>query len=269
MPRVGASGRLRTNARLAANRSAPASIRVPSWIRDFNLLLWHDYRTGKQGINSRSVKDMADRADVSYFGTTAIGTVYTNGEHSADLEDTAADYFKSAPVRLSPSPLTGLSVMQVIRRETVNGSYDTYAQWKATGSLRAWRLRVYNNAQNNALGFFHSQNGAAINEKRTTGPAIADNTTIHTIGAVFNGAATDVTLYVDGVPATSSYAAGAGQAVIFNPTVELTLGCSLDAAGNPVSSYDGKLFPSIAMNRVNSDAEMLALHNFFRQMIGF
>jgi len=203
-----------------------------------------DFRTGFRGDNSAAVKDMLGRHHMIFNGSTALSSVYTSGEYTAQCTSTNNDNFRTVQeVQLSNSPITKFSALCYMDVDDTTASHVGIAHFDSTtGDVQ--RSFIVRSAIGGAAEFVLSNNGTSQASLTTdTSGLITAGGGMQAIVVTYDGteavAADRVKIYVDnntpqgwsGTPGTS----------IFNVTAQLMLGAFLNASSISSSEMDGKL----------------------------
>lgn len=215
--------------RAVTARSNLSAFRLPYSLIDMGLTHIYDFRTGFLGANSRAVKDLRNKLDISWRGGTALSSVYTAGEYQADLERSSNDYFSSNAY--SYGSMSALTYFAWIKRESTGAIHHILADWETAGNQRGSRLYLTGDVFELSL----STNGTA-NTSYTSTESLLDTGSFHFIVVTYD-TSNRCTMTLDGVDLTVSLTAGSHPATINSSGVPKMIGANLPAT--PANFFDG------------------------------
>lgn len=251
---------------ISSPRTAISAFKVPIDFVDMGITHLWDFRTGKIGSNNNSVADLIGTANLNWRGTSALSSVYTSGEYSADLERGNSDYFSSNPLFLT-NGATAITLFAWIKQESaVLGQIrHMLSQWEGTsGNFRGFTFRIDNF---NRMEMFLSSDGTLANQASyTTSETLTDTTNWNFVLATY-----DTTnrgqIYLNNTLQTATLSVGSHPASIFSSNVSVLVG-----ANNPsvVANYmDGKIgICGIAQSTALSVAQQTSLYDVTRKLMG-
>ena len=220
--------------RTSVSRDALDVFRLPVSLIDLGLTCFWDFRTGKTGVNSPVVKDLRNKNDVGFRGTSSLSSVYTNGVYGADLERSLNDYFSSKAMSYG-SGFTELTIAMAFKIETAGGlNRHMISHWDALTNQRGFLLRLDASDQV-TLGL--SNNGTS-QSFYTSAETITDTADWHTVIATY-----DTTnrgqIYLDGVAMTVTLASGSHISSIFSGGIPTLIGGV--GPSSPGNYWDGMI----------------------------
>ena len=241
MARTAAAARTAAGARTAvSSRTAIAAYRFPVTLLDLGVTHLYDWRTGFIGTNNSRPVNLAGFLRLTYLGGSALSSVYTASEYSADLELTNTDYFQSSSIKLSSSAISNITVFAWFKSETLTNASSLVAQWRAAAGLRGFELRAQNTANSNKMTAFLSTDGTAVTQYNSTTGVFTD-TNWHFGAWSYAGGTTTMLMNGDGSALSSTLIAGSAPATILNPQQAVTVGAILNVGGSPINVADGKI----------------------------
>lgn len=254
-----------------ANRSSATSLiapRIPILASTFGITSYYDWREGYAGIGKTAAPDMFGGIDLAYLGGTAIGSVYTAGELSVDLEASSTDYFKSVSVNKYNSSTTfgAITIFAWVKKESNGTAGSIMARWRPSGTQRSWQIRF---TSGNVLQFYMSSNGSTTALQCDSTGAITD-TNWHFITLVNQQSTSLLKLYVDGVSVPFTFTVGSTAVSIFNASVETWVGALAQSTNLPTIPFDGKIgICGFSRATALDDSQVLQLYNDTRSIGGY
>lgn len=246
---------------ISSARTAVSAFRVPTAFIDMGISSLWDFRTGKLGSNSKYVSDLIGNIGQNWLGTSALSSVYTSGEYSADLERTNSDYFSTNPVTLQ-NGTTNLSFFAWSKFESTATQRHFLTHWETAGNLRSFNSRL-NASDQMEMNF--SVNGTSQTTYTTT-ETLTDTTNWHFI--VFTYDTTNRgQIYLDGVAQTTTLTAGSHPSSIFSGNAPILIGANIPST--PANFFDGKIgICGIAKTTTFSQAQVSSLYDITRKWMG-
>lgn len=242
--------------------------RLPEILSSYGVTAYYDWRDGYANQGKTSVDDQGPLGhSLSYRGTTAIGSVYTTGEYSVNLENSTTDYFKqNQPCRInSGSTFGSLTAFSWFKKESnVVGMF--IARWRPTGTGRSWQLRITGGS---LLSFFASANGTTTAVNINSASAYTD-TNWNMFTVVNQQSSNTLKMYVNGQSISYNFVSGSAAATIFDSEIETWVGALPDASNNPTVPFDGKIgICGFCKGTALSDAQVLDLYNLTGKLGGY
>lgn len=229
------------------------SYRFPIDILNLGVTQYWDFRDGYSGNNSGKVQDMVDGIMANYRGTTALSSVYTANEYSADLERAASDYFMANDKALTNN-VTSETWFAWVKRESAGIANEIFTQWETTGNQRGFMFRFL---VTDVMELALSSNGT-VQALYDTTETLTDTTAWHFIVATY-----DTTnrgqFYVDKTIQTTTLTSGVAPASINSSPVGVMIGARQPSV--PAGFFDGKVgICGIAQSKSMTQAEINTLY---------
>lgn len=251
---------------ISSARTAVTAFRVPTALIDMGITSLWDFRTGKLGSNNKYVSDLIGNIGQNWLGTSALSSVYTSGEYSADLERTNSDYFSTNAVTLL-NGTTNISFFSWVKLESAVGGQIRHmlSQWESsTGNFRGFTFRVNDSHQ---MEMFFSSDGTLANQAAyTTSETLTDTSNWHFIVGTYDTTNRGL-IYLDSVLQTTSLSTGSHPASIFSGNISVLIGANVPSA--PTNFFDGKIgICGIAKTTKFSQAQVSSLYDITRKWMG-
>lgn len=245
---------------LSSSRASAGVYRIPIAFFDMGLTYLWDFRTGFNGTNSRTVTGMISNCPMFYRGTTAIGSVYTAGGYSIDLERTNSDYLATNPISYGAS-ITSMTYFAWIKRESTGAIHHIHADWETAGNQRGSRLYLNSDTFEVSL----STNGTT-NTSYTSTETLTDTTNWHFITATYD-TTNRCQMRLDNSALTVTLTAGSHPANINSSRIAKMIGANLPTT--PANFFDGKIgICGVAINKALTTAEQTFLYDFTGKLMG-
>lgn len=256
----------------AVDRTVNASVRTNdpiyrlpvTFVSDLGVTNYWDFATGFTGTNDTAASDRVGVLTTDFVGATAIGSVYTPGEYSAQLVPANDDAFgTSGDVRLSASAITNISGIHWIKRDSTGTRHAAISHFSSVvPTQRSFFVRTQDNG---GIEVILSSDGSAQNFIKSS-ETPADTLNWQALGWSFS--ASSLTMYHNGLALTIE--SGVVPAQIFNVATKLCLGAFINAAGNPASELKGKLGISVlASGTTWTNEQMLQMFNLTKSLGGY
>lgn len=244
---------------VTASRSSASSYFVPIDFVDMGIKHLWDFRTGKSGANSSTVMDMIGNLPMNYLGATAISSVYTSGQYSADLERGSSDYFSSNPRRVLGGS-TSLTLFAWVLLESIGTQRHILTQFEPSGNQRSFLIRL---SSTNNLEVILSPNGTNQCTYTSTS-TLTDTSNWHFIAFTYDTTNRGI-FYLDDVTQTTTNSGG-HPASLYDGNIALLLGATQPAT--PANFFDGKIGICGLANSAMSSTNLSRLYNITRTLMG-
>lgn len=246
---------------LSAAGTALSAFKVPIDFVGMGITNLWDFRTGKLGSNNSSVADLIGTANLNWRGTSALSSVYTSGEYSADLERSNNDHFASNPLTLN-NGTTQLSFFAWFKVESITTLRHFLTHWDTVGNQRGFNSRLNATDQ---MEMNISVNGTSQSTYTTT-ETLTDTTNWHFILFSYDTVSRGQ-IFLDNVAQTTTLTAGSHPASIFSGNVPVLIGANLPSA--PANFFDGKIgICGIARSTALSSTQRDRLYEVTRRWMG-